>query len=138
MFCYGNSILELTIARAIIGFGVLVVSCQLLRLLLFGIIKALACTLWIMSFKWWFRCYRCYKPLYFIVDEMMRSAFYTCTVVFSYFSYHFNSYPENESTVEEQIYFALKRFTQVSCSEDCTSCWHFGWNCIGYTRLMGW
>jgi len=112
MFCYGNSILELTIARAIIGFGV--AGCLMST---FKII-----TVWYNKNYWPILYGLCLssgglgaivatKPLYFIVDEIgWRSAFFILALLCFLISLIILIVtPENESTEEEQnVLFALK------------------------------
>ena len=112
MFCYGNSILELTIARAIIGLGV--AGCLMST---FKII-----TVWYNKNNWPILYGLCLssgglgaivatKPLYFIVDGIgWRSAFMILAVLCFIISFIIWAVtPEKESVKEEQnILFALK------------------------------
>jgi MFS family permease len=112
MFSYGNSILELTIARAIIGFGV--AGCLMST---FKII-----TVWYNKNNWSILYGLCLssgglgaivatKPLYFIVDGIgWRSAFMILAVLCFVISFIIWAVtPEKESVKEEQnILFALK------------------------------
>ena len=113
MFCFSNNLMQLTLSRALIGFGV--AGCLMST---FKII-----TVWYNKNNWPILYGLCLssgglgaivatKPLYFIVDEIgWRSAFFILALLCFLISLIILIVtPENESTEEEQnVLFALKK-----------------------------